>query len=207
MILQNMTYNEIAGHLEKDHREVYRYVKGIKFMRYRSEALKLKRYPLYFKPLFFHTTQHNRWFVMPVVREKKDLDIIPYYTGCLFERFNKMALYIQMRLLSDETLLSFIFTDRFFERYAKRVQLNELSQEAVIFEFIKGINKVGIKDYSKDSPSHSILFYDNGIALGHTSPSKTDLVVFHSYVSAHNGPDELQKLHHEWELANPIFNI
>ena len=58
MILPNMSYQEIAAHLSSDMDEALAFSKKIKFARYRSEAIKLKRYPLFFKPVGFTSSQH-----------------------------------------------------------------------------------------------------------------------------------------------------
>ena len=98
MILPNMSYQEIAAHLSSDMDEALAFSKKIKFARYRSEAIKLKRYPLFFKPVGFTSSQHNKWFIFPHVRNRADLVSIPFYVGCTFTKNNRLCLFIQMDL-------------------------------------------------------------------------------------------------------------
>ena len=98
MILPNMSYQEIATHLSSDMDEALAFSKKIKFARYRSEAIKLKRYPLFFKPVGFTSSQHNKWFIFPHVRNRADLVSIPFYVGCTFTKYNRLCLFIQMDL-------------------------------------------------------------------------------------------------------------
>ena len=95
MILPNMSYQEIATHLSSDMDEALAFSKKIKFARYRSEAIKLKRYPLFFKPVGFTSSQHNKWFIFPHVRNRADLVSIPFYVGCTFTKYNRLCLFIQ----------------------------------------------------------------------------------------------------------------
>ncbi len=202
-----MTYTEIAAHLSTDQQEALAFCKGIKFKRYRSEAIKLKRYPLFFRPLFFQSSQRNRWFVLPHVRTKSDLDKLPYYVGCIFSKFGKDFLFMQMEVdaSGSQLPLRFIFTGRFFERYAARTGQEDMAPDELVISFVKQLHLVGIKDQVSRGVTRRILMNPTGICLGYPGQQDDDLSVFHTYISADNGPQELRQLHHECMLITDVF--
>ena len=207
MILPNMSYQEIAAHLSSDMDEALAFSKKIKFARYRSEAIKLKRYPLFFKPVGYTSSQHNKWFIFPHVRNRADLVSIPFSVGCTFTKYNRLCLFIQMDLEGENSSLKFIFTNRFFERYADRKGITgSLTQEEIVYSFIKELGQLGLRNMENKDPLHAILFYETGMALGHYDSVDRNLVVFHSYVSVLNGPNDLKKMHHDWLLFRSVFN-
>lgn len=112
-----------------------------------------------------------------------------------------------MDLEGENSSLKFIFTNRFFERYADRKGITgSLTQEEIVYSFIKELGPLGLRNMENKDPLHAILFYETGMALGHYDSVDRNLVVFHSYVSVLNGPNDLKKMHHDWLLFRSVFN-
>lgn len=206
MILNNMSYHEIATHLSADKQQVDKFARSIKYAKYRSKAIKLKRYPLFFKPVFFTSPQYNRWFVVPHVRNRKDLEYMPYYLGCIFKYHEKIAMYMQMNInVGNLGILDLIFTSAFFERYANRNELEKMTGEEIVFHFIQSLYHVGLQQVISQNPDKYVMFNEIGMGLGYKDVKNKKLIVFKSYVTAKNGPEELKQLHKNWKFLQSVF--
>lgn len=204
MILDNMTYSEICTHLTSDIRHAEGYARNLKFMTYRSEAIKRKKYPLFFKPIFHVTTQRNRWFVVPHVRSRKDLTRIPYYLGCIFKQHDRTIMFMQINLTECRNV-NFIFTYAFFERYAIRNRIHGISEEEIVFHFVRSLHKISLQEVEHRCCKKQFLFSENGMALGYADSKNKDLIVFKTYVSVENGPTDLVKMHKDWKFFQSIM--
>lgn len=208
MILDNMTYREIAIHLTADMQQAIAFSRNIKFTKYRSQAIKLKRYPIFFKPIYFMSTQHNRWIVVPHAHSKKDLDYLPYYLGCIYRQHEKTFLFMRIDAYMERPrTLNLIFTSDFFERFAERQKLKmfEVNKEHIIIDFIKTLYRVGLKEIIEGKSSKIIMFSESGMALGYQKANQKALIIFKTYVTAQDGPSELQRIHKEWMFIQEVF--
>lgn len=90
MILPKMTYTEITNEIDKDLVALYAYIeKALSVSKYRKIGMKNTE-PVHFKPIYWESNRHNKYFVIPCTNGKKDLKKygMSFYVWCYYKGKN-----------------------------------------------------------------------------------------------------------------------
>lgn len=87
MIVPTMKYAEIANEIDKDLVALYAYIeKALSVSKYRKIGMKHTK-PVHFKPIYWESNRHNKYFVIPCTNGKKDLKKygMLFYVWCYYK--------------------------------------------------------------------------------------------------------------------------
>lgn len=131
-----MDMNEITEELRKDCVFVSKFLDAKK-NKYRRAVLKAQKFPITFKPIYYHSPLKNEWIIIKEAVSKKtaDDDYMLITLICLLHE--NMGYFAFLLTFQNGKPWIKVYTPHFFSRYAERCEINLHGKELIARYFQK----------------------------------------------------------------------